>query len=41
MGEMELIAVRIVGPEINCVQATINNWIVSRAGARSRRRKII
>lgn len=25
---------RIVCPEINCVQATTNNWIVSRAGTR-------
>lgn len=41
MGGMELIAERIVCPEINCVQATTNNWIVSRAGAKSRRRKII
>ena len=41
MGGMELIAERIVCPEINCVQATINNWIVLRAGARSIRRKII
>lgn len=41
MRGMELIAERVVYPEINCVQAIINNWIVSRAGARSRRRKII